>query len=686
MRRARISIASGRAVLERAPTLPTSRPTGPEQTAQPRNQGETVMEGATQPFEAEVGRVLDLVINSLYQHREIFLRELISNASDACDRLRYASLSEPKLLGDDPELRILLIPDQAAGTLTVTDNGVGMSRDELVDNLGTIARSGTQRFLTELSGDSARDVRLIGQFGVGFYSAFMVADRVEVVARKAGEEQGWRWRSDGRSGFTVEPMPVAPPRGTAVILHLRDDAKEFLDGFRLRQIVRSYSDHIAMPILLQAEAGSGGAAKADDAEGDAGIAAPEQINKANALWTRPKAEITDEQYKEFYHHVGHAFDDPWARLHVQAEGVVSYQALLFIPGTQPFDLFDPQRRHGVKLYVKRVLIAEDLEGLMPRFLRFVRGVVDSEDLQLNVSRETLQHSAVLARIRKDLVKRLLDELERRAKAEDGAYASFWDHFGAVLKEGLYEEHEQRERLMELVRFRSTASDGWVSLAEYVGRMKPGQDAIYTISGEHLAALRSSPQLEACRAKGVEVLLLADAIDEFWLPTVQEYQGKRFRSLTRGEVDLSKIEGGEAAEDGGAAAPAPVAGAELDRLIAVIKARLGERVRDVRPSARLTESAVCLVADEHAMDLRLERFLKQHQQLEELSKRVLEINPQHALIRQMAAQAGDAAQQDAIGDLAELLLDQARIVEGEPLPDPGAFSRRMSAFLAKGLAA
>ena len=589
-------------------------------------------------------------------------------------------------MGDDPELRILLTPDKAAGTLTVTDNGIGMSRDELVDNLGTIARSGTQRFLTELSGDSARDVRLIGQFGVGFYSAFMVADQVEVV------------RPQGRRGARLALALRRPQRlhgraaaGGAAARHLGDPAAaRRRQGVPRRlppapdraQLLRSHRD--ADPAAGRGRAGRRGQGRPGRRRRRG--ATPEQINKANALWTRPKAEITDEQYKEFYHHVGHAFDDPWARLHVQAEGVVSYQALLFIPGTQPFDLFDPQRRHGVKLYVKRVLIAEDLEGLMPRFLRFVRGVVDSEDLQLNVSRETLQHSAVLARIRKDLVKRLLDELERRAKAEDGDYASFWDQFGAVLKEGLYEEHEQRARLMELVRFRSTASDGWVSLADYVGRMKPGQDAIYTISGEHLAALRSSPQLEACRAKGVEVLLLADAIDEFWLPTVQEYQGKRFRSLTRGEVDLSKIEGGDAAKDGGADAPEAVAGAELDRLIAVFKARLGERVRDVRPSARLTESAVCLVADEHAMDLRLERFLKQHQQLEELSKRVLEINPQHALIRQMAAQAGDAAHEDAIGDLAELLLDQARIVEGEPLPDPGAFSRRMSAFLARGLAA
>jgi molecular chaperone HtpG len=634
-----------------------------------------MMSAEVRPFEAEVGRVLDLVINSLYQHREIFLRELISNASDACDRLRYASLSESHLLGDDPELKILLAPDKAAGTLTVTDNGIGMSRDELAENLGTIARSGTQRFAAELSGDSARDLKLIGQFGVGFYSAFMVADRVEVVARKAGEEHGWRWQSDGRSGFTVEEMASAPPRGTSVILHLREDAKEFLDPYRVRQVVRSYSDHIAVPILLQGEAKSDGETKA-----------PEQINEASALWTRPKAEITDEQYKEFYHHVAHAFDDPWARLHVQAEGVVSYQALLFVPATRPLDLYDPQHRHGVKLYVKRVFITDDLEGIMPRYLRFVRGVIDSEDLQLNVSRETLQHSAVLAKIRKDLVKRLLDELERRAKAEDGGYDAFWEQFGAVLKEGLYEDHEQRERLLELARFRSAARDGWVGLADYALRMKPGQDAIFTISGEHPDALKSSPQLEAARAKGVEVLLLADPIDEFWLPAVPDYQGKPFRSLARGEIDLSKIEGGEGEAAESDASGAAVAGAELDRLIALFKARLGDRVQDVRPSSRLTESAVCLVADEHAMEMRLERFLKQHQQLDELSKRVLEINPRHALIRQMAARAAAAEEEQALGDLAELLLDQARIVEGEPLPDPGGFSRRLSAFLAKGLAA
>jgi molecular chaperone HtpG len=636
------------------------------------------MSADMQPFEAEVGRVLDLVINSLYQHREIFLRELISNASDACDRLRYASLTEPALLGDDPELKILIKPDNAAGTLTITDNGIGMSRDALAENLGTIARSGTQGFMSQLSGDAAKDVHLIGQFGVGFYSAFMVAEQVEVISRHAGEEHSWQWRSDGRSGFTIEPMEQLAPRGTAVVLKLREDAKEFLDEYRLRQIVRSYSDHIAVPILLQGEAKPNGEDKDEKPEAKE----PEQINQASALWTRPKSEITDEQYKEFYHHVAH--DDPWGRLHVQAEGLVSYQALLFLPSTVPFDLYDPQGQHGVKLYVRRVFITGDLEGLMPRYLRFVKGVVDSEDLQLNVSRETLQHSPVLAKIRRDLVKRVLDELDRRAKADEGDYEKFWQSFGPVLKEGMYEDHEQRERLLELARFHSTAGDGWVSLADYVERMKPGQDAIFTISGENLEALRASPQLEACRAKGVEVLLLSDPIDEFWMPSAHTYKDKPFRSLTRGDVDLSKIESPEAEAD--EAEESKVAGDAMDRLIAVFKARLGDKVQDVRPSSRLTESAVCLVAEEHGMDLRLERFLKQHQQLDQLSKRVLEINPKHALIREMARAADDDGQKDALGDLAELLLDQARIVEGEPVPDPGAFSRRMSAFLTKGLAA
>ncbi len=639
------------------------------------------MTAEKQPFEAEVGRVLDLVINSLYQHRDIFLRELISNASDACDRLRYAAISDESLMGENADLKIMLTPDRSAGTLTIDDNGIGMSRDELVENLGTIARSGTARFAEALSGDNKADVNLIGQFGVGFYSAFMVADQVEVMSAKAGEGVAHRWTSDGKTGFTVEKVMDKAPNGTRVVLHLREDAKEFLEEHRLRHVVRSYSDHIAIPIMFQGEAKPAEAKEGEEKTDELVVPEPAQINEASALWTRPKSEITDEQYKEFYHHVGHAYDDPWARLHVQAEGLVSYQALLFMPSVQPMDLFDPKREHGVKLYVKRVFITDGLEGLMPRYLRFVKGVIDTEDLQLNVSRETLQHSAVLAKIKKDLVKRILDELSKRAKAEDGDYETFWEQFGQVIKEGIYEDHGQREKLLDLARFHSTHDDGWVSLEHYVERMKPGQDAIYTISGENLTALKSSPQLEAARAKGIEVLLLADNIDDFWLPQADKYKEKPFKSLTRGDVDLSSIEGdAEEKKDDPSEA---VEGENLDKLIAALKDKLGDKVADVRTSARLTESAVCLVADETGMDMRLERFLKQHQQLGELSKRILEINPKHDLIRKMAE--ADAAS-DEMGELAELLLDQALIIEGEPLPDPGAFSRRMSSFLTKGLAA
>jgi molecular chaperone HtpG len=645
------------------------------------------MTETVQPFEADVGRVLDLVINSLYKEREIFLRELVSNASDACDKLRYQSLSQPELLGDDPELKIRILADEAEGLLTVGDNGVGMDREDLVENLGTIARSGTSKFLQQLSGDRESDLRLIGQFGVGFYSVFMVADRVVVRSRKAGDEAGWLWASDGRTGYTVhEAAAPTPPRGTSVTLHLKPDAKEFLDPWKIRQVVRTYSDHIGIPIVLEHRP------KAGDTKTN--LSEPQQINEASAIWTRPKGEITDEQHKEFYHHVAHAFDEPFARLHLTAEGALSYTALLFVPSARPFDLHDPKRRHGVKLYVRRVFITSDLEALMPRYLRFVSGVVDSEDLQLNVSRETLQHGAIVAKMRKVLVRRLLDELAAKAKAapaeaeakpEDAkaeSYDQWWAGFGAVLKEGLYEDAENRERLLELARFRSTRGPGWTSLADYAARMKEGQDAILYISGESHSALRTSPQLEQALAKGVEVLLLDDPVDEFWLQEVKDYEGHAFRSLTRGDVDLSAVKGeGEPAKEEAEA----LGDAELKRLVVRLKASLGEEVTDVRPSKRLKDSAVCLVAEEHGLDLRLERFLKQHSQLDRLSKRVLEINGRHELTRRMAAMATDEASGIQFDELAHLLLDQARIVEGEPIPDPGAFSRRMSSFLAKGLA-
>jgi molecular chaperone HtpG len=615
------------------------------------------MDEVMQPFEAEVGRVLDIVINSLYKEREIFLRELISNASDACDKLRYRSLSEPELLAD---------------------NGIGMDKDELVANLGTIARSGTARFLEQASGDKERDLRLIGQFGVGFYSVFMVADRVIVRSRKAGDAKGWLWASDGRTGFSVKEAEEPGPRGTEVVLHLKDDAKEFLDGWRLRQIVRTYSDHIALPIILDARPKPGDT----KVKGE-----PEQINTGSALWTRPKGEIGEDQYREFYHHVAHAFDEPFARVHFNAEGTLSYTALLFVPKTRPFDLLDPKRRHGVKLYVKRVFITDTLEELLPRYLRFVAGVVDSEDLQLNVSRETLQHGAVVAKMRKALTRRLIDELARRAAdpaGEDGSqpYLEWWGEFGAVLKEGIYEDQENRPRLLELARFKTTRGAALVSLDAYLAAMKEGQDAILYISGESAEALRGSPQLEEARAKGVEVLLLDDPVDEFWVPQAREYQGKPFRSLTQGEVDLSRVPDLEDRIQ----TPDALWDEDVQRVIAKLKIVLGEEVKDVRLSKRLRESAVCLVAEDQALDMRLERFLKQHGQVEALSKRILEVNGRHELLRRMAALVKDEAQAVAFEDLARLLLDQARIVEGEPLPDPGAFARRMSTLLAKGLPA
>ena len=630
------------------------------------------MSDTVQPFEAEVGRVLDLVINSLYKEREIFLRELVSNASDACDKLRYASLSQPELLGTDTDLKIEIFADPDAALLTIRDNGIGMDRDELVANLGTIARSGTARFLEAAEQQKNGDVKLIGQFGVGFYAAFMVADRVVVQSRKAGEETSWLWVSDGRQGFTVSEAPETGPRGVTVTLHLKEDAREFLGEWRLREIIRRYSDHIAFPILLQVKP------KADDKEAEAEPKAPEKVNEGGALWTRPRGEITDEQYKEFYHHVAHAFDDPFARVHFTAEGQLSYTALLFVPSMRPFDLYDPKRRHGVKLYVKRVFITDDVEALMPRYLRFVAGVLDSEDLQLNVSRETLQHGAIVQKMRKVLVRRVLDELAKKAK-EDG-YEAFWADFGPVLKEGLFEDHENRERLLEIARFRSTEGKGWTTLDGYVERMKEGQADIFYITGTSIEALRSSPQLEMARAKGVEVLLFDDPVDEFWLPEVGEYKGKKLHSLTRSDVDLSSIKGADSPET----PRADQAG--LDKLIARLKLALGEQVKDVRASKRLKESAVCLVADDGGMDLRLGRMLKGHEQFAGGTKPILEINAEHALVGRLRQMVDDPTATPDLDELAFLLLDQARIIEGEPVPDPGAFSRRMSRYLARSLQA
>ena len=623
-------------------------------------------------FEAEVGKILDIVAHSLYSHKEIFLRELISNASDACDRLRYAALTDPGLIEGEGDFRITLSVDRKARTVTAADNGIGMSRADLVENLGTIARSGTQAFVERLSGDANNDMALIGQFGVGFYSTFMVAGKVEVLTREAGGTEAWLWTSDGKGEYTVSEG-ARETRGTTVTVHLAKGEDEFLGEERLGGIVKTYSDHIPIPIVLK------------DADKE------ETLNQASALWTRPKKEISSQQYTEFYHHVGHTFDDPWLTLHNSVEGILSYTNLLFIPSTQPFDLFLPERKQQVKLYVKRVFITDDCEGLVPGYLRFLRGIVDSEDLPLNISREMLQRDPKLARIRSGLVKRVLAELKKKADKKPDDYATFWDNFGAVLKEGLYEDRENRDRILAVSRFHTTAGDGLVSLDTYVDRMLDGQQAIYTISGEDGQSLRQSPQLEGFAARGVEVLLLTDPVDEFWVPALGSYRDKPFKSATRGGADLGKITAREDADKAAKKAKkkkAPAA-ADVDRLTAAFKVALGDAVKDVRASERLTDSPVCLVADEADLDMHLERLLKQHRQMDAaaVTPRILEVNPRHALIRRLADLARDGDGADGVlADAALLLLDQARIVEGEPIPDPAAFSRRLASMMEKGLVA
>ncbi|MBX9634633.1 MAG: molecular chaperone HtpG [Magnetospirillum sp.] len=612
-------------------------------------------------FQAEVAKLLDIVVHSLYSNKEIFLRELISNASDACDKLRYAALTDAQLVAGDSEYRIRLIPDAAAGTLTIADNGIGMNKDDLVANLGTIAKSGTAEFMSRISGDAKKDVSLIGQFGVGFYSAFMVAERVTVVTAKAGETHGWRWESDGKGEFTVSPAPEAA-RGTSITLHLREAEKEFVETARLTQLVKHYSDHIAIPVLL----------KNGETE--------EALNSASALWTRSKSEITPEQYTEFYHHVAHAFDDPWLTIHYKAEGAIEYTSLLYIPASKPFDIFHPDRKHHVKLYVKRVFITDEAEELLPPYLRFLRGVVDSQDLPLNVSREMLQHNPVLAKMKTGLVKRVLSELKKKAEGDAAAYTTFWETFGAVLKEGIYEDFDRKADILPLCRFKTTAGDGWTTLDEVAGRMKEGQEAIYYATGDDITALKKSPQLEGFIAKGIEVLLLTDPIDEFWVPAIGDIQGKKLVAVTEGSIDFSKVKSDDKPdEDKPAAAPTEA----LDTLIAALKLSLGDKVKDVRSSDRLTSSAVCLVADSGQMSLHLEKLLKAHKQLDHNSPRVLEVNPRHALIKGLADKVKQSGR-EAIEDMALLLLDQARIVEGEPPADPVDFARRLASVMEKGL--
>lgn len=627
----------------------------------------TTMTSVTQPFSAEISKVLKLVIHSLYTNRDIFLRELISNASDACEKLRYLALTKPELMKDDSELKIRIRADLKAGTLSIRDNGIGMNAEDMVNNLGTIAKSGTEQFLAQLSGDNKRDASLIGQFGVGFYSAFMAADKVEVTSRKAGEKQGWHWESAGEGEFSIQPAEGELPRGTTITLHLREDAKQYLDKFKLMHIIETYSDHIGFPIDY-----------ADEEHPEA-----EVVNAGSAIWTRNKSDITEEQYREFYRHVGHSPDEPFLTLHNKVEGVMSYTNLLFVPSMRPFDLFHPDRKRRVKLYVKRVFITDENVDLIPRYLRFLKGIVDSEDLPLNISRETLQDNPMLAKVRDSITKKMLGELKKKAEKEPESYAKFWGNFGSALKEGLCEATLEKDQIFEACRFTSTHGNGdqLTSLDAYINRMKDGQEHIYYINGDRLETLAKSPQLEGFRKKGVEVLLLTDHVDDFWVNVATSYKGKHFKSVLQAGEELAKL-GGKPDSKEEAKKDEPEV---IKTLLTALKGFYDkEEVKDVRTTEKLSESPVCLAVEEGMMSIRMERFLVEHKQLPGSSARILEINPQHPVIQRLAASVSkDGKLEDEAQDMASLLLDQARILEGEEVRDPSAFSRRINALISKG---
>jgi molecular chaperone HtpG len=616
----------------------------------------------TLSFEADVARLLHMMVHSVYSDKDVFLRELVSNAADACEKLRYEGISNPALLGEDAQPRITITLDPDARTLMVEDNGIGMSEVELVDALGTIARSGTKAFMEGLAGaKDAEGNQLIGQFGVGFYSAFMVADRVDVITRRAGADIATIWSSDGLGTYTIQPIETvdAPARGTRVILHLKEEAASHTDALKTERTLKAQSGHVPVPIFVKDK---------PDAE-------PRQIADGAALWTKPKAEITPEEYTDFYRSAAGQFDEPALTLHYRAEGLHEYTVLAFVPETKPFDLFDPDRAGRMKLYVRRVFITDEAQ-ILPRYLRFVRGLIDSSDLPLNVSREMIQESPVLATIQKGVANRILSELGKLSVNDADAYLKVWDNFGAVIKEGLYEDFARRETLLGLARFKTTTSEGaWRSLKDYVAGLKENQTAIYYATGQDLDRLASSPQLEGFRARGIEVLLLPDQVDSFWVASGIDYEGKPFKSVTQGMADLGLIPLPEG--DQPAAAPSEA----VDGFIAFVKTTLGDAVSDVRASERLSDSAVCLVAPEHGMDRQLEKMLAGAGRLDAAARPVLEINPRHPLIAKLSETSdGDETRRE---DAAHLLLDEARIADGELPVDVRAFSVRLTRVLGQG---
>lgn len=624
------------------------------------------MSKQTLGFQAETKQLLQLMIHSLYSNKEIFLRELVSNASDACDKLKFESLNNDALYEGDGSLHIDVSFDKDARTVTIADNGIGMTRDEVIANIGTIARSGTKEFFGKLSGDAQKDANLIGQFGVGFYSAFIVADRVTLTTRRAGETSATRWESEGAGEFSIEDVEKTG-RGTEIVLHLKEGEDEFLDDWRLKSIIKKYSDHITLPIRMKKgnSYGENGEVIVSDEL--------ETVNKANALWTRSKNDITEDEYKQFYKHVSHDWEEPLAWSHARVEGRQEYTELLYIPKRAPFDLYERERRHGVKLFVKRVFILEDAEKLLPQYLRFIRGVIDSNDLPLNVSREILQHSKDIEQIKAGCVKKVLGLLEDIAENRQDDYASFWKEFGKVVKEGVGEDHANKERIAGLCRFASTATDSeaqTVSLKDYLGRMKEGQDKIYYVTADSFGAAKNSPHLEIFRKKGIEVLLLSDRVDEWFVSSLSEFEGKELASVAKGGLDLGALEDEAEKKEQEAKADA------FKELVEKVQATLGERVKEVRITHRLTDSPACLVADEHAMSGNMERLLKSIGQNVGGSKPILEINPDHVLVGKLKAEAAG----ERFEDWAHILFDQALLAEGGTLEDPAGFVKRLNGLM------
>ncbi len=616
-------------------------------------------------FEAETGKVLNIVINSLYSNKDIFLRELISNTSDACDKRRYKSLTD-KSFSSSIDFNINLVVDPKAKTLKISDNGIGMTKDELITSLGTIAKSGTKAFLEGITKQKNKEdnLSLIGQFGVGFYSAFMVSDKVEVVSKGIGSKQSFHWESDGQSSFKVSETK-REIEGTEIILHIKKTEKDYLDSFRIENIVKKYSDHIPYPVKLIEEG--------KDKE-------IKSLNSASALWMRNKKDIKQEQYEEFYNHLG-GIGKPWKIIHNTTEGLISFTNLLFIPEMKPFDLFNPDRKTSVKLYTNRVFITDECENLLPSYLRFIKGVVDSEDIDLNVSREMMQSNAALNKISKALVNRILSELRKEYEKNREGYEKFFNEFGAAFKEGIYEDFERKKSLLDISLFKSTNDENYTSLNEYISRMKEDQNDIYYISGESIEQVIKSPQIEGFKSRGLEVLFMVDPVDEFWLPAFNDYEGKGFKSITKGNADLSKF---KPKEDKETKKKNPANKKEIETLISEMKSHLGEKVKDIKSSQMLTDSPVCLTADEAEMDIHLERLMRQHKRLDKESKKILEINASHDLIKSLAKIVSKSSDKSVVNDVSHLLLDQARIVEGELPLDTKDFTEKLSSIITRSL--